>query len=162
MHSQASHETVLPRTTRKALPAARPRLRGAIIATACWAVLVLSWFLTPRAAGHGTHEQLGLPPCSFLVRTGYPCPSCGLTTSIAAMSHAQFLAAFEAQPFGVILFAAILFFAVAATVQWLTGHDVISALRPRTWWAFAALGGMLAGWGLKVAIGLATGRLPVR
>ena len=116
----------------------------------------------PRAAGYGTHEQFGLPPCSFLVRTGYPCPSCGLTTSMAAMSHLQFRAAFQAQPFGVLLFAAILFFAVAATVQWLTGRDVISALRPRPWWALAALGGMLGSWGLKVAIAVATGQLPIR
>jgi len=162
MHSQALHETVLPPTTRKALPASRPRLRGAIIAAACWAVLALSWSLTPRAAGFGTHEQLGLPPCSFLARTGYPCPSCGLTTSIAAMSRGRLLAAFNAQPFGVILFAAIAFFAVAATVQCLTGRDVVSALRPGTWWAFAALGGMLGGWGLKIAAGLATGELPIR
>src|SRR5262249_29719492 len=27
--------------------------------------------------------QLGLPPCSFKVITGMPCPSCGMTTSFA-------------------------------------------------------------------------------
>src|SRR5436309_15713317 len=28
-----------------------------------------------------THCQLGLPPCSFKLMTGKPCPSCGMTTS---------------------------------------------------------------------------------
>jgi hypothetical protein len=30
-----------------------------------------------------THTQLGMPPCNFVVLTGKPCPSCGMTTSFA-------------------------------------------------------------------------------
>jgi len=33
----------------------------------------------------GTHQQLGLPPCAFVVMTGEPCPSCGMTTSFALL-----------------------------------------------------------------------------
>ena len=30
-----------------------------------------------------THRQLGLSPCTFRSVTGYPCPSCGMTSSFA-------------------------------------------------------------------------------
>jgi hypothetical protein len=45
-------------------------------------VAVAGW-LEPNARGYGTHEQLGLPPCTFLTLTGIRCPSCGMTTSFA-------------------------------------------------------------------------------
>jgi hypothetical protein len=40
---------------------------------------------TPRRLG--THPQLGLPPCEFLVRFGRPCPGCGMTTSFSLLMH---------------------------------------------------------------------------
>jgi hypothetical protein len=33
----------------------------------------------------GTHQQLGLPPCTFNEMTGVPCPSCGMTTSFTLL-----------------------------------------------------------------------------
>lgn len=47
--------------------------------------LVVACLLTPDPAGkgYGTHEQLGLPPCSFTSSVGVRCPSCGMTTSWA-------------------------------------------------------------------------------
>lgn len=68
------------------------------------AVLITAAALTPSAAGHGTHTQLGLAPCGFLAYTGYPCPGCGLTTSFAHMIRLQVIGAFEANPFGILLF----------------------------------------------------------
>jgi hypothetical protein len=32
-----------------------------------------------------THQQLGLPPCTFLEATGIPCPACGMTTSFSLL-----------------------------------------------------------------------------
>ena len=68
------------------------------------AVLVTAATLTPSLAGHGTNTQLGLPPCGFLVATGYPCPGCGLTTSFSHMIRMQVGGAFMANPFGILLF----------------------------------------------------------
>lgn len=47
--------------------------------------LVVACFLTPDpdGKGYGTHEQMGLPPCTFTTATGVRCPSCGMTTSWA-------------------------------------------------------------------------------
>jgi uncharacterized protein DUF2752 len=69
------------------------------------AVLITAAFLTPAPEGHGTHMQLGLPPCGFLVFTGYPCPGCGLTTSFAHMIRLEVGGAFHANPFGILLFS---------------------------------------------------------
>jgi hypothetical protein len=76
---------------------------GAVLLLAT-VTLGLSRYLQPSARGFGTHEQLGLPPCTFLHLTGIPCPSCGLTTSFAHAAHLQFLNSFLAQPFGLLLF----------------------------------------------------------
>lgn len=32
-----------------------------------------------------THTQLGLPPCNMVALTGYPCPTCGMSTSFALL-----------------------------------------------------------------------------
>ena len=85
---------------------------GSWVSLAVWAVLFLGPLavlitaatLTPSTAGHGTHTQLGLPPCGFLVYTGYPCPGCGLTTSFSHMIRLEVFGAFHANPFGILLF----------------------------------------------------------
>jgi hypothetical protein len=66
--------------------------------------LGLSRYLRPATRGFGTHEQLGLPACTFLQLTGIPCPSCGLTTSFAHAAHLHWLDSFIAQPFGFLAF----------------------------------------------------------
>lgn len=60
--------------------------------------------LAPAPGGVGTHEQLGLPPCAFLALTGWPCPSCGLTTSFAHAARLDFGRALVTQPFGLLAF----------------------------------------------------------
>jgi hypothetical protein len=68
------------------------------------AVIITAALLAPSAEGHGTHTQLGLPPCGFLVYTGYPCPGCGLTTAFAHMVRFEVVGAFYSNPFGIPLF----------------------------------------------------------
>lgn len=78
-------------------------------------VITVGMILTPSSSGVGTHESLGLPPCGFLVITGYPCPSCGLTTAFVMLLHGHFIEAFLVQPFGVLLFI-VLFLAAGMSV----------------------------------------------
>jgi hypothetical protein len=60
--------------------------------------------LEPSESGHGTHRQLGFPACGFLTVTGYPCPSCGITTAFVYAARGKWYDALKAQPFGLILF----------------------------------------------------------
>lgn len=71
-------------------------------------VIAVAAGLTPSSAGAGTHTQLGLPACGFLSRTGWPCPSCGLTTSFALAARGRFGDAAFVQPFGFLLFVSLL------------------------------------------------------
>jgi hypothetical protein len=136
-------------------------MRGALVAAPAWALLVVAWLLTPQHSGYGTHEELGLPACSFLTRTGLPCPSCGLTTAVSATAHGRAGLALRAQPFGVLLFLAIAAGAILGGAELATGRSILHVLRPRLWWLAAALAAWLAGWGIAIAAGLAAGRLPI-
>ena len=46
------------------------------------------------------HFDFGLlfNPCGFKQRTGWPCPACGMTTSVLAFARGQVVASFYAQP----------------------------------------------------------------
>jgi len=132
------------------------------MAAACWTLLVVAWNLSPRASGYGTHQQLGLPGCGFLARTGYPCPSCGMTTSMAAMARGRVATAFRAQPFGVVAVPAILAIALIASVETVVGMPIIKVLRPGLWWVWVGAAAMLGGWGVKLIIGSVGGEFPIR
>ncbi len=52
-------------------------------------LLSLAVWLTPSPQGFGTHQQLGLPPCTIQFWFGIPCPSCGGTTAFAHFVRGQ-------------------------------------------------------------------------
>src|SRR5262249_28776366 len=52
---------------------------------------------------HGTHQQLGMPPCSFYLITGKTCPSCGMTTSFALFVRGDLLNSLRANFAGTLL-----------------------------------------------------------
>jgi len=81
-------------------------------------------YLTPDPAGHGTHQQLGLPPCTIYYLTGRPCPSCGLTTSVSAILHGQFGLAWRANPMGFVIVAAAVAVAINSLFALLWGRSV--------------------------------------
>jgi hypothetical protein len=95
-----------------------------------WSLFLLGGFalaysLEPDPRGYGTHQRLGLPPCTFQVLFSIPCPSCGMTTSFAHFTHGNLVGACRANAGGLVL-------ALICTVQ-----------VPWCWWSAAR--GKLAG-----------------
>lgn len=83
--------------------------RKAILSQLLWFLLwvgatVAALWLRPDPAGHGTHTQLGLPPCPSTLMFSRPCPGCGLTTSFTATVHLAFVDAWNAHAFGPFLY----------------------------------------------------------
>lgn len=126
-------------------PAARRRstehwvILGGTIAAAL-AILVLGLWITPDARGFGTHEQLGMAPCHFLAWTGFPCPGCGVTTSVSLAAHGSFAQSLSTQPLGTLLTILVPIAALFTIVQHARGRDLGDALRSLRplWWALAA------------------------
>jgi hypothetical protein len=81
-------------------------------------------YLSPDPAGHGTHQQLGLPPCTIHFLTGRPCPSCGLTTSVSAIVHGQFALAWRANPIGFLIVAGAVVVACNSLMALVWGRSV--------------------------------------
>ncbi|MFN7018691.1 MAG: DUF2752 domain-containing protein [Fimbriimonadales bacterium] len=84
----------------------------------------LGLYLTPNPAGHGTHQQLGLPPCAIYLLTERPCPSCGLTTSVSAILHGQFALAWRANPIGYLIVAVAAVVGVNSCLALATGRTL--------------------------------------
>ena len=83
----------------------RKRLSGQLTFFIVWLfTTVIGLSLHPDPSGHGTHTQLGLPPCPSVLLFNRPCPGCGLTTSFTAVLHGDFVAAFHAHPIGPFMY----------------------------------------------------------
>src|SRR5438093_9593355 len=93
------------------------------IAAACLTVLIIATRLTPSPTGIGSHTTLHLQRCRFELRTGIPCPTCGMTTSFAHFVRGQFLASFYVQPMGMLL-------ALATTLIFWAGLYIALSGRP--------------------------------
>lgn len=135
---------------------ARADFKTRLVAGACamgaLSVLTIAAMLTPSARGHGTHEQLGMMPCTWAAVLDRPCPTCGMTTSFSHAANGSLMASFATQPFGAFL--ALL----TASVFWGALHIAVTGsrvgrlyaplLRPRQ---LAILGVLLAAaWGYKL------------
>lgn len=100
-----------------AIPVNRPRpkratwlVRGGLLAVAAVlaGVFAIAFTLNPynadgSARTMATHRQLGMPPCNFVVLTGKPCPSCGMTTSFALLVRGDIGASLRANWVGTLL-----------------------------------------------------------
>jgi hypothetical protein len=137
------------------------RMRGLLVALPCLALLTVAALLHPRSSGYGTHEQLMLPPCGFLAATGWPCITCGMTTSVSAMAHGRIDLALRAQPAGAALFLAAVVMLATGAYQAITGRDALRRLHLGLAWG--VLGGLvlLAGWLVRLGLGAWSGQLPL-
>ncbi|TWT31609.1 DUF2752 domain-containing protein [Blastopirellula retiformator] len=66
-------------------------------------LLVTAATLTPNKQGLGTHQQLGLPPCSSRVWFGVRCPACGMTTSWAYLTKGNVVGSIRSNAAGFLL-----------------------------------------------------------
>ena len=69
----------------------------------CWDCWRSRRCCEPSPPGYGTHQQLGLPPCTFWVLFGRPCPTCGMTTAWAHLMRGEWLDACRANAGGALL-----------------------------------------------------------
>lgn len=69
--------------------------------------LAIPWLiavtLTPDHRGWGTHQQLGLPPCTIQRVFGHRCPACGMTTAFAHLARGGFGSALQCSVSGTVV-----------------------------------------------------------
>jgi len=88
------------------------RITGAEVVAAGGVVAIgASFLLSP----HGIED--GPVLCPFRALTGLPCPGCGLTRSWVYAAHGWWRESFAANPFGLVVVAAILALAVTVVVK---------------------------------------------
>ncbi len=130
----------------------RDRALWAALWLGCMSLLLVAWRLEPSAAGHGTHTQLGMQPCASLAATGFPCPTCGMTTAFAHAADGRLLAAFVTQPAGAALALLTAVVALVSTYGMIAGLPVLPLINavwtPRN----LLLGGLaiIAAWIYKI------------
>src|SRR5688572_11984835 len=131
------------------------RIIALSIALACLALLVTAVMIPPNRTGVATHTALGFDDCQFLVTTGIPCPSCGMTTSFAWFVRGNLLASLYVQPMGTMLAAA------AGMTFWgglyiaITGKPIYRRLLaevPAAYYVIVPLGLAIAAWAWKIFI----------
>jgi hypothetical protein len=103
-----SHEK--PEEVLEAMPAVRDWVRGTLVGTALalMAVFAVAIWLNPynddgSPRRMATHQNMGLPPCTFYASTGLPCPSCGMTTSFSLLMHGDVANSLRANAVGTLL-----------------------------------------------------------
>lgn len=100
----------------------RKKLFGQLLFFFVWlAITVTAICLHPDPSGHGTHTELGLPPCPSVLLFNRPCPGCGLTTSFTAFIHGDWAFAFKAHPFGPFLYLGMTAWAFLSMYGWMKG-----------------------------------------
>lgn len=99
-------------------------------------LLLVAGTLRPSDSGLGTHQQLGLPPCSMRLIFGIRCPACGMTTSWSHFARGEWTASLASNTGGFLLAIAAVGTLITATwVAW-SAKWPSSTIQKR--WAIAA------------------------
>jgi hypothetical protein len=94
-------------------PDSKLKIRAQMIWFFMWlGVTCVGLFLKQDPQLHGTHQQLGLPPCPSVLMFNRPCPGCGLTTSWTALLHLDFATSWRAHPLGIPMYLGFTFVAL--------------------------------------------------
>ncbi|MCA8971583.1 MAG: DUF2752 domain-containing protein [Planctomycetes bacterium] len=143
-----------PCQTGTVVPApASPLERVLLVILALAGLALMGWLVVatdPDPRGFGTHEQLGMQPCSWPLLYGEPCPTCGVTTAASLVVHLRPVEAVRVQPFGAVLTIALVAFVLAALLHAVRGRSLVA--RVALWpWGWIFLGGVVllfASWAL--------------
>jgi len=136
------------------IPQWQKRLVAAGVLVVTGAILIVAAVLSPDASGAGTHTQLGMPACSWIVAADMPCPTCGYTTAFTHAAHGDLSAAFGTQPFAALLAVATAVVFIGSLIVVLTGAP-LGGLVARYWtakWTWAVIGMVLAAWVYKILL----------
>jgi hypothetical protein len=130
-----------------------------LLAMVCASPLVFAATLTPDSAGFGTHKQMGLPECGFVLATGLPCATCGCTTAFAHAADGSLLNSLITQPFGAVLALSLAMMVLIAGWSAVSGMRLEPLGRMMATKAFVLpwLVLLLAAWGYKAAVFTAGG-----
>ncbi len=121
----------------------RRRLIAGIVVLATATVLGIAAYLEPSPEGLGTHMQLNMPDCGWMVTMDLPCITCGMTTAFAHAANGNLLASFATQPLGAVLAVVTAMMFLVSSYVTLTGSQVGSV--------FGRLWGRGAGWILALS-----------
>ncbi|MBC8202924.1 MAG: DUF2752 domain-containing protein [Planctomycetes bacterium] len=102
------------------------RLQALIVGIGAIVILSVAAWLSPSADGVGTHKQLGLPQCGWIVAVDLPCPTCGMTTAFSYTVRGNFISALKTQPFGMFLAVFVAITGILALIIVLTGRPKVA------------------------------------
>ena len=102
------------------------RLLTVLLGVGIVVVFGIAVWLKPDPRGFGTHQQLGMPPCTFRTLIGVNCPHCGLTTSFSWFVRGQFANSMKANPAGLTLASAGILILIWSIVVSIRGTLVIT------------------------------------
>lgn len=129
-----------------------------MVGLGCLAVLVRAATLPPSHTGIGTHRAMGLNQCTFIDRTGLPCPSCGMTTSFAWFARGNIAASLYVQPMGAALALAAAMCVWGGLYVAFTGRPIYRLLRllPGRYYLLPVMTLAVLAWAWKIFIRLSS------